>query len=382
MFQKFNTTTLKSNLIKGLLANTSIPIWKCILIGDYIIRDNFYIFRNFVIKCTESGYFSVLDLSAPIITHSTEDNSAAFEVISTYNNSDKKYNYNYLSSYNYYDDQTHYHLGKYLSYLECTQDLNLFPFYNCYTGKTISGFLEEESNKFNSGSSTNILHVTPINFNTEYTITYSSRLNSKIYCITDLANPNVIQNSIKYIPPHSFNKPIKYSLESTDSDLLKCDNQLYLIIELTSSMTTSIVVLKGDYTRSRILPTNPNIDSSITYPKSIDFSMYTKPSLLLFDSKSSYAFSNTLIEFLLTNAITQYDPIYKNITRLQKAFNILYGDHYTSNDYGNWSPQLEIDILKLYKEFESNWNCVDRSFTGITIVEEFLTRKGIDLDVL
>lgn len=396
MLQQFNTTTLASNLIKGLLANTSIPIWKCILINDYIIANNFYIFRNFVIKCTKSGVFQVSDLSAPIITPLNK-HSVDFEVISNYDSSDKKYNYNFLSSYNYYDDQTHYHLGKYLKYLECTQDLNLFPFYNCYSGKTLSGYLDKDNednyffNNTSNSETTNISYVIPITFNTTYTITYSSLTNSKIYCITNLNNPTIVPDSIKFTPPQSFNHPIKYSLTpnpNTDTglSLLKKENELYLIIELDSLLKTSIVVLKGDYSQTKPLPffgvKETTSKPETTYPSISTFTSLSKPSLLLFDSKNSYAFSNTLLEFLLTNTITQYDPIYKNISRLQKAFNIIYGPHYGINDLGNWSYQLEIDILKLYQEFELDWNCIDRSFTGIKIIEEFLTRKGIDLDAL
>ena len=55
MFQKFFTDTYISKFIKALLANTEIPMYDAVCDGDFILKDEFYIYNSSLIRCKTSG---------------------------------------------------------------------------------------------------------------------------------------------------------------------------------------------------------------------------------------------------------------------------------------------------------------------------------------
>ena len=59
MRQKFFTTTIQSNFIKNLLLNTALPIHNSINYNDYLIKDNVYLYKTNLLKCTKSGWFNI-----------------------------------------------------------------------------------------------------------------------------------------------------------------------------------------------------------------------------------------------------------------------------------------------------------------------------------
>jgi hypothetical protein len=100
-----------------------------------------------------------------------------------------------------------------------------------------------------------------------------------------------------------------------------------------STNNSSIVVLEGDYTSYENytqISTEGNISllpngelalpedgvGKITEHKSFN----PKLSLLEFNSQTTFAFSDRLIEYLLLNVIYPGDALYENIERIQRAF--------------------------------------------------------------
>lgn len=59
MRQKFFTTTIQSNFIKNLLLNTALPIHNSINYNDYLIKDNVYLYKTNLLRCTKSGWFNL-----------------------------------------------------------------------------------------------------------------------------------------------------------------------------------------------------------------------------------------------------------------------------------------------------------------------------------
>lgn len=72
MRQKFFTTTIQSNFIKNLLLNTALPIHNSINYNDYLIKDNVYLYKTNLLKCTKSGWFNVEETINTLIPQTSE----------------------------------------------------------------------------------------------------------------------------------------------------------------------------------------------------------------------------------------------------------------------------------------------------------------------
>lgn len=128
MFQEFNTTSLVVDFIKQLLASEPLPVYETIQPGDIILLGRYYVYEQKIIKCTRTGIFS------PQSTYYTTDDinyTLIQDGVVTYEN--------YIPTCNHYDESLHRRLYRYISWLKATTGLNLFPFYNCYSGREIGG---------------------------------------------------------------------------------------------------------------------------------------------------------------------------------------------------------------------------------------------------
>ena len=56
MLKEFFKDDVESKFIKSIVSSTPFPIYNTVRYGDYIIKDAFYIYRTYVIKCLSSGY--------------------------------------------------------------------------------------------------------------------------------------------------------------------------------------------------------------------------------------------------------------------------------------------------------------------------------------
>ncbi len=59
MKQRFFTNTIQSNFIKALIYNTPIPLIKTVNKNSYLVEGNTYIYKNYLIHCTESGIITM-----------------------------------------------------------------------------------------------------------------------------------------------------------------------------------------------------------------------------------------------------------------------------------------------------------------------------------
>ena len=124
MRQKFFTSTIQGRFIKALLHNTYLPIYNTISYGDYVIKDFIYIYKKTLLKCETSGIFG---------------ETAKLNTVSHYDFGEKyiKFTEKFQSSYQYYDSKTHEWLGKYLRCYRDIYDIDLMPFYNCFSNTYI-----------------------------------------------------------------------------------------------------------------------------------------------------------------------------------------------------------------------------------------------------
>lgn len=125
--QQFFTDTIESKFIKELLYKSNLPLLTTKSSGDYIVKDFFYIYDGSIIKCTKSGNIG---------------DDGEFSIYDDYELGKKYLNLteNHISKYNYYDTDTHEKLGDYLRVLRDVRGIDLMPYYNCFSYKTISGF--------------------------------------------------------------------------------------------------------------------------------------------------------------------------------------------------------------------------------------------------
>lgn len=275
-----------------------------------------------------------------------------------------KYTDRFISNTDYYDIDTHTRLGKLLRFYRDLYNLDLMSYYNCFNGANLAGFQIFENQLTQVNSTQYRLVQIPIKFNKKYTIAIDSPTPVKIVpCLINLnkfiqlqvgsSNPIILNDlldnyTVQTYNTLKFNSPIIFECTNTSEDLLnvvepsvgdstllkaellqRYEKNLYLIIQLEMVVTSSIVVLEGDYT---------NVDSRKYFnednlaqikPDHLNSMLTSNLSLLALNDKTTYPFSDKLIEYLLYNAISQMDPITENSERVRQKL---------SSSIAMWDP--------------------------------------------
>lgn len=379
MFQQFFTDTLESRFIKALLCNTPVPLYDTVRDGDYIVKGCIYIYQASIMKALSSGYVRY----AP-----EEEQVARFRNIGSYifGDDETTFTEKYISNYHYYDSETHKHLGDYLRCLRDIKGLNLMPLYNCFNETyTDSYYLLNKGIATGKNSKYKVVKV-PIKFNRTYTIAIDSSStvlmmpalldNDNLMTIvirgvkTEL-NPLLSINTPVQYPSLSFKFPVTFRLPNDNEVLQRYENDLYLLIQLSYTNDSSIVVLEGDYTDNR---TEVICDFQNDAPGYLlDKVCKSQLSLLQFNDRNTYAFSNKMIEYLLLNVICQEDELYDNIEWAQIKLRLPDKSAFT---YGLWNDYTRIKAFRDYMYNSKNikldkFGYIDKE------VENYLRRKSV-----
>lgn len=283
MAQTFFTDTLEGKFVKALLRNTPLPIYPSVSQGDYLINGLLYIYKDNIIKCMKTGILS-----------------NNFRTIAPYRFGEFncQFTEKYVSKYNYYDSETHEYLGNYLRLYRDTYDIDLMPFYNCFSYKFVDdvslvkgtdnpkGYILSKNNAFK-------VAAIPIKFDKTYTIAIDSTSevllksflygqigllektmpNGDTYYATEDLNDCDVDYKVSYtsncgsttnyspiyLQTSSFKNLITYRINlntSSINDPLKArlkslEKYLYLFVRLQRDNTSSIVVLEGDYSNEQ-----------------------------------------------------------------------------------------------------------------------------------
>lgn len=160
MKQKFFITTIQSKFIQNLITSIYLPIYDTIREGDYIVSGFNYIDKNSIIQCTSSGYFG----------------QTAKQTVNTnkyvWGNKYDKITQKYKSNTSYYSTDLHEYLGEYLRNYRDIHDINLMPFYNCFSGRYTSKFrLEDDVYSYTVGTGNEAV-VNNVNKKTIYQNSY------------------------------------------------------------------------------------------------------------------------------------------------------------------------------------------------------------------
>lgn len=291
-----------------------------------------------------------------------------------------KYTNNFISNIDYYDSETHLRLGELLRFYKNVYDLDLMSYYNCWDGSNLSGYQIFEDKLVETTSDQYKLIKVPIKFNKKYTIAIDSptpvkmvptimNLNKFIQIqigqsnqinLNSLLDSNEVINyaSLKFNFPTTFEltNVSEETMQSIDpsvknSNLLKAEllqryeKNLYLIIQLEKTVTSSVVVLEGDYTNiySRKYFNVDNLDQ--IHDDSLNEALMNNLSLLQFNDKTSYPFADRLVEYLLLNVINQIDPITEDAQRIRDKLSSSVG--LWDYDEISWTDYLRITIFDL-----------------------------------
>jgi len=323
--------------------------------------------------------FNINDSGNLILEDSFEeyqDQTASYRVLRSYEFGQlyNKYTENYESNSGYYDMETHEYLGKFLRCLRDVKGIDLMPYYNMYSDNYITnfrisddGFEEYYTNTFK------ILKV-PIKYNQKYTIALDcpsevwlcpALFNNEIPLVfkqdfeDDIAMTDVLHSYGDYIQNYSstsFKSPIVFEVQNTStgnnfsSSLIDCayfqqyERNLCLLIQVPSSFNSSIVILEGEYsdTYSKKIVNNSEIWQLHDYELNKIFC--SNLSLLQFNSRMNFVYSNRLIEYLLWNVINTHDVIYENVELVQELLPYLNADSYTPGVWNNYLRSMLYDF--------------------------------------
>lgn len=367
--QKFLTDTLEGRFVKALLYNTYLPTYKTVRKGDYVIKDNLYIYNNYVVKCTANGNIGT---------------TGTYKTITEYVFGERypKFTDNFISKNNNYDSDTHIRLGKYLRCYRDIYNIDLMPFYNCYCNKYTSKLVITE-NGVSSELSSNLYKtvIVPIKFNQIYTIaidcpskcTFAPAFmqNGDLLTVLDenISQRLWTQETIVSYPSLMFSDPITYKITTTQKSLETYENNLVLLIQIPFSSDSSVVVLEGDY----LDKSHHVVDVSVIHE--LDKVQQNKLflshlSLLRMNDRNSYAFTDRLIEYLLDNVITPLDEVTGDIKRVQEASG---ANKYFSPIEDVWDDKLRMLLYNKYYEYTNSQ--VDINGYVDKDIEKYLLRK-------
>lgn len=250
---------------------------------------------------------------------------------------------------NLYDTETHEYLGNYLRFIRDYNKINLMPLYNCFSNRKLENVNEDftirdkntfENKKYtiNTYSGNSIYYLIPVKFNKEYTVAINCLSQYDIFCVLykngiinqvkengNVSYEKLISNTLTKVSGSTFYNPFIYKTSYDASDLWQMENCLYMVIKLPKNISSSIVILEGNYLDitkpigSNISSQNFNDSGELLLPKTIDNSLLpTKLSLLTVNNNISYPFADRLVEYLLNNVIASKETIEYNILRLQE----------------------------------------------------------------
>lgn len=399
MYYKIYDNTLATKFISYLLVNSNVPRIDFYRLGDPIYKDFLYIYRDNLYRAKENYLGNSIPLDA---IQDSLLNWTYFEKISPYIFGDEYQNIttNYTSTSTEYNPSIHMYLGDYLRSIRDHFNLNLMPFYNCFNG-VYADNIDIKTDK--SGNTSSIICrsadreagykilLVPIRFGQKYSI-YVDSLTGFDYCPVLYGRNALMEsqtellfqdNSIneKYRQKYSrcrcssFSSPfIVDRIDITLQDLIflhQFNYQLYLAIKLPADNNSSIVVLEGDYSEiphrlmsgafdysapNKIIGKNDEEKYLPVTESSWAESMtekYGPLKLTWINDGQIYAFTDTLIQYLLLNVISNADTIDENIYRVQeyitsdshkRVFGSRFNQPYIS---GVWNDEMRNYLFNL-----------------------------------
>ena len=426
MSQKYYSDNLISRFIKCLLWDTYLPISSVWAPGRPLIKGLTYITydKNIVVAKKDFNPQNNEYIAGPLFSNDSE----YFKYISTYveNQFYPGVTSNFESNSSLYDSETHYYLGQYLRFIRDLKNINLMPYYNCYSGISSDKLRIAFKNGSSSYLVTNntlkddyVTYMVNIDFNQKYTIYYNSSTPiyllpvyyDSITCFPLKSSANDTDYQAITVNGCSFNSPYVYNgieyigdnIVSNNINTKLINKYIKLLIQVPIN-NSNLVVLEGDYSKCKlnlnkseksftvnkvisqyfgdINEIDSDTNKKILTDRDIDNLLTVSyPSLIRNVSNISYAFSDRLIEYLLYAPIVKNDKIRDNIKRIQEAISSdgavdIFGSKYSALYKKDiWDSSLRI---ALYNDVTRNAKiCLFEDINGFVDKDsEFLISKA------
>lgn len=158
-----------------------------------------------------------------------------------------------------------------------------------------------------------------------------------------------------YYSAYTLNTPEYYVYDITEENCALYDyveDNLYLLIQVPKSYESSIVILEGDYTNTQSEKILDDSEVEMLPTPLIDYLYTSNLKLLEMPTSKPIPFSDTLIEFLLWNAINNLDSINNNMDRLLLAISRIIEDPSLNRFANYWYAQYR----KLVSDIGRNYN--------------------------
>ncbi len=267
-------------------------------------------------------------------------------------------NYIQCTNSSVYDSSTTYYVfsnEKYITSKEYYFLLNTTDFY------TAIGFQDNPTLYYllEDGEFKQLTPVAEFNMNNTYAIKIQKELftwqekndedelvpTSDIYMITGK----------KYYASHDLETKAEYIYDITEENCALYDyleDNLYLLIQVPKSYESSIVILEGNYLNTQSEKILDDSEVEMLPTVLVDYLYTSNLKLMEMPSSIPVPFSDTLIEFLLWNAINNLDSINNNMDRLLLAIDkvLEYNvnvDHYANYWYAQYR-KLVSDVGRYY----------------------------------
>lgn len=354
-YSKYSTIV---SFIKELLASFNMPLVQ-LYINDELtpkIKDRVYIKNESLVKWT----------------------GEKFEYISSYSHNAELVNITkkFIIKSSNYDLYTHNYLGDYLRFKRDYEGIDLMCMYNCFFNEQPVAIkksvkLGESFFKIDSDDQNYNYYLVKSKFNRDYTIAIDCPFPYEVACMLydvntiEQEDEDLINSTYTKINGSSFKRPFIYSKlvnKDLNSKYWQKERDLRIIIKLPKVIDSSIVVLEGNYKEAENVIDGVFVGETESLDNNY-FREYSKLSLLAYNNKISYPFSDRLVEYLLGNAITSSDDITQNIERVQDD---LYKD-IIRGYYGLFTDHTRSDIYKqtLKKDLTQGFS-IDKSGNKIT----------------
>ena len=372
MLVQFFNNTIEQSFLKALLSAVQLPKYKIVKDGDLIFNNYFYIYKGMIIKCTTSGAIGT---------------NAKFEELEHYYFGDMNQNIEFKEFIraSYYSTELHKRFGEYLRCLRDLYDVDLMGMYNCFDYEVFTDVYigwdatVKKNIIFSDTQNQSKVLAVPIKYNTNYTIYMTS--DSPVYIAPILKLPSgkrAIDDSkdafrTRFFGRTQFTNPIEVSIDLDEnlSEYYKYEKYLYFIIQIDKDNKSSVVVLEGNYKNCN----NLQIVSAQASNGSLTLPLIYKPALIQINDGVSYAYSNTIMQYLLHNAISNIDIIEGNISYAKKLLNFDNDVNYWDNNikYSAFVKYLlnlknqtytEKDLLKVKKDCVDVTGYIDKQIEG------------------
>lgn len=384
MLKEYFNKTTETTFLKSLLSAVQLPKFKLVHIGMLLFEGYYYIYKEKVIQCTKTGILG---------------ETAEYEELFHYYFCDMDQNVEFKEFIraSYYSTELHKRFGEYLRCVRELYGIDLMGMYNCFSYELFSdlhiGYDTASSRNriFVGNDPTKKMLAVPIKFNQVYSIALTSskpvyvapvlKLPSGFKSLQQLELPSYTENlGVQLLDSPQFNslKTISVDLNETQGEFYKYERYLYLVFQVDSRNESSFVVMEGDYTSS-----NAPTVVGMSEKEELTVSFIYKPDLLFMNDGTSYAYSDTVILYLVHNVITNKDIIGENISYARELLGFDDKVNYWSNNI-RYSAFIKYVIPSSsvkddYSEQSKNGirkNCKDVTGFIDTQIEEYLNGTG------